>query len=99
MQRRMQRQQRHPRQQPQLRRHQRDLRQIGDLLDELERVAAVVRGLADDVVAERLGVAGGVEVFLEADAHVVALRILPADDQTEAHGLPPLGYGSDQSKP
>ena len=85
MQRAVQRQQHHAGTQPQFRRDQGDLAQIGDLLDVLERMGAVVRSLGDHVVAEFLGAFGGIEVLLQADPHVVALRILAADDQAEAH--------------
>ena len=86
MQRAVQRQQHDAGHKPQLRRDQRDLAQVGDLLDVLERMRAVMRALGDQVVAKILRQLCGVQILLQADAHVVALGILAADDQAEAHG-------------
>ena len=49
-----------------------------------------MRPLGDKVVAERLGTFRGIQVVAQADAHVVALRILAADHQAEAHRHGPL---------
>ena len=94
VQRAVQGQQHHARTEAQFRRDHRDLAEIGDLLDILERMRTVMRALADHVVAKLLGAFGGGEVFLQADAHVVAQGVLAADDQAKAHGVLPLVGGS-----
>ena len=48
-----------------------------------------MRPLPNTIVPELLGPHGGVQVFFQAHAHVVALRVLAANDQAEAHGFPP----------
>ena len=85
MQRAVQRQQHNAGDQPQLRRDQRNLTEVRDLLDVLERMRAVVRALGDEVVAKLLCQLGRLEVLAQAKLHVVALRILTADDQAEFH--------------
>jgi hypothetical protein len=90
MQRAVQRQQYDPWAQAQLRRDQRDLAQIRDLLDVLERMRTIVRPFGDQVVAEVFSPFRGIEVFFQANPHVVALRILATDDQAKAHAVLPL---------
>ncbi len=68
----------------------RDLRQIGDLLDVLERIRTVVRAFRDAVVAQLFRKLRRFQVLAQTKLHVVALRILAANDQAEFHFILPL---------
>jgi hypothetical protein len=81
----VQRQQDQPEVEPQARCLGHDAREERQLLQALPRGAAVMHPLGDRVEAEPVGQARLLQELLEPCRHVVALRVLGPEHQTEPH--------------